>query len=505
MQSGEGKVAIPKDLDTALKELDHMLDPRLREEMRKGTEGEMGKYHFGLGMWMRNNWGLWAGSELSQWFHKRGIGHPDDMSGILLTSYWRRLNGKPIDLEGQVKHYQAYWERAKGEAAVETRRAKAASLKIRDMMVGLKVDPALPPKVTVPKELDSSFRVRYAAPFQGGLLLTAKTFLPDTPRGQPDFTVRTAFLDLKTGILHPVKARGGERVEDAVVVGDFAYLNCGKRIVRVGKGARSSLPMPAFAAEEKLPVRLGVGYAKSGKADTLLAVGARDVARWNGKGWTSIWDGKLDLPPCALPAQRFGDFLYLRDEGSGEDNKRLFWIDLAHPGRPVAFDEHVGVVGSYGPRWENVWDYAVTPDGTRWISTNSEEEAASLLAWHPLHGYRVSLYHASPQWRDDLLGDDRKAPPYSLCALEPQSDGSLSGAGPSGLFTIRDRQIRQELRFDNVRNVFGIWSPSKLLTVGPNLKFLGDGFGGMILVRKDARGRTAVQPIGAESKVPKVW
>ncbi len=54
------------------------------------------RLHFELGMWIRNNWGLWRNSELKNYFVDKGIVHPDNMSGIILTSYHRHLNNKPI-------------------------------------------------------------------------------------------------------------------------------------------------------------------------------------------------------------------------------------------------------------------------------------------------------------------------------------------------------------------------------------------------------------------------
>jgi len=67
-------------------------------------------YHLGLGMWLRNNWCLWHGSELQTYFIELGLVHPDDMSGIILDSFWRSLNNKPLDLEGQIAHYTTHWK-----------------------------------------------------------------------------------------------------------------------------------------------------------------------------------------------------------------------------------------------------------------------------------------------------------------------------------------------------------------------------------------------------------
>jgi hypothetical protein len=39
-----------------------------------------------------------------------GIFHPDDMSGIILDSFWRHLHSQPIKLEEQTAYYQEYWK-----------------------------------------------------------------------------------------------------------------------------------------------------------------------------------------------------------------------------------------------------------------------------------------------------------------------------------------------------------------------------------------------------------
>ena len=104
---------IPSDLDDALVELDRILGRRGRNEVLWAeTEDEMAVFHFGVGQWMRNNWGLWGNSRLANYFTALGVHHPDDMSGIILDSYWRQTHDQPIDLEGQVRYYKEYWEAA---------------------------------------------------------------------------------------------------------------------------------------------------------------------------------------------------------------------------------------------------------------------------------------------------------------------------------------------------------------------------------------------------------
>lgn len=107
------KIYIPLNLDESMRELKTILDDDVIQEIKDGSEEDLIQYHMGLGMWIRNNWELWKGSRLSKWFNAKGIYHPDDMSGIILDSFWRHLNGAPINLEKQIRFYQDFWESSK--------------------------------------------------------------------------------------------------------------------------------------------------------------------------------------------------------------------------------------------------------------------------------------------------------------------------------------------------------------------------------------------------------
>jgi hypothetical protein len=48
--------------------------------------------HFGLGMWIRNNWRLWRGGKLANDLKSKGIFHPDEMSATILRCYYRQVH-----------------------------------------------------------------------------------------------------------------------------------------------------------------------------------------------------------------------------------------------------------------------------------------------------------------------------------------------------------------------------------------------------------------------------
>lgn len=86
-------ICIPRNLEDCFIQLDKLLseeDKRSIQELqdKKATI----RYHLGLGMWIRNNWGLRAGSRLKKYMLYRKIDDPDEMSAIILEFYYDWLN-----------------------------------------------------------------------------------------------------------------------------------------------------------------------------------------------------------------------------------------------------------------------------------------------------------------------------------------------------------------------------------------------------------------------------
>lgn len=100
---------IPKNLEECLKELHKKAHDKDLEEIKSRPEDDMIEFHHTLGRWMRNEWGLWKGGPLLDYFKGLGLWHADDCSGLILTSFYRHLKGLPLDIEGQVAEYKEYW------------------------------------------------------------------------------------------------------------------------------------------------------------------------------------------------------------------------------------------------------------------------------------------------------------------------------------------------------------------------------------------------------------
>ena len=99
-------VYIPKDIDEAVDSLDVIISSEDKRHITDSLSLDdfRARCHFGLGMWMRNNWGLWGGSRLQRYFLDRKVTHPDDMSDqILKTYYKKKIQGLDYSIEDDIE------------------------------------------------------------------------------------------------------------------------------------------------------------------------------------------------------------------------------------------------------------------------------------------------------------------------------------------------------------------------------------------------------------------
>ncbi|GET44794.1 DUF6794 domain-containing protein [Capnocytophaga felis] len=107
---------IPNTLEECLTLLDKILSNKDKLYLKTLTEDNfLIETHFSLGSGIRNQWLRKENSPLLAYFYEMEISHFDDISSIILISYYRNIIGKPIDLQGQLEYYKAYWEKEKNE------------------------------------------------------------------------------------------------------------------------------------------------------------------------------------------------------------------------------------------------------------------------------------------------------------------------------------------------------------------------------------------------------
>ena len=102
----------PKNLTECIQMLDHILKKEDKEKAKTLTESEfLIETYFGTGMGIRNEWIRSGNPDLVKFFLDEGVKHPDDMSAMILTSYYRYLLGKEIDFEGQISVHKKQLEK----------------------------------------------------------------------------------------------------------------------------------------------------------------------------------------------------------------------------------------------------------------------------------------------------------------------------------------------------------------------------------------------------------
>ena len=80
---------LPASVDAALRVLQGMIPEDEQAKIAVISEDELTMLHFGLGQWIRNNFGLWQGN--LQLLAATGQTHPDDASGVIINAFWQRL------------------------------------------------------------------------------------------------------------------------------------------------------------------------------------------------------------------------------------------------------------------------------------------------------------------------------------------------------------------------------------------------------------------------------
>ncbi|HVP78597.1 MAG TPA: DUF6794 domain-containing protein [Thermodesulfobacteriota bacterium] len=482
----EQPVYIPANLDDCFAELKRVLKPEDIEKMKTGAEKEMIQYHFGLGTWIRNNWSLWKESRLTKWFNHKGIYHPDDMSGIIIISFWRHLNSKPIGFDEQVKFYQDYWKEVLERENQEKEREKRSILQIQKMMMGATFVSNQVPVIKMPLRKDYELRARYLATFRDGVLLAIRE------GSSGDFKTPPYFLDLNKKTIHPIRLPEIQELHSTVVVKGIAYFSGANRntpsLVAVDRDSRSLIALPVRNAFPQMGT----------DSEKLLAVYKDSIYLLEDKKWKEIYRDKIQLPKSGPPPYKNGNMIYFHDEGKDENEKRLWWLELSREPRLLSLDQDVGVVGPGGPRWENSFSYCVTGDGDIWATLGEGYSKKSLIKRSVNGEYRLAIINNSVLFDGTLFGKKDKEDGLSISAVSIGKNGSLLAAGDRGLYKIQGTRITQLLAFENTTQKIPLndgknfyhwsWDPSNILELGKDQYLITGTFGGIYLIERNGSG-----------------
>lgn len=109
-------VYIPEDMGDAFLQLNKLIDASSKSKFKAAEEeAAVRKLHFSLGRWIIYNWQFYDGSRLSHSLKQLNIHHPDDMARVLIRSYHRYLNKRPLNIKEQVEFIEERKKREREE------------------------------------------------------------------------------------------------------------------------------------------------------------------------------------------------------------------------------------------------------------------------------------------------------------------------------------------------------------------------------------------------------
>jgi len=529
--SAEVSAYIPKDLEDCFAELDKLWPAGKREEFRNKPEEALIEYHFELGMWMRNRWRLWAGSRLQNYFAALGVPHPESISSIIITSYWRRENHREIKLEEQIAEDRAAWEQQKKEQQEEEVRAAAAFEKVRELMLGFAYVSDSPATVAMKKRLDDGIRARFLARFRGGVILAVRELI--SSEGLADtYRLVPYFVDLAKEQICPVQLPEITEIAYSVVAGDWLWVvgKSGEEIRLEALSQVAVVPVDLPRSDE-IP-QLGLS------GDRVLLVYSNAIYRREEQTWTQLYSGDVKLPLSGPPPRQYGDKVYFRDEGRGENEKQLSYLELDATPRVVTIWKETNLVGPSGPRWENTFGYCVLADGTLWATFGEGFESKSILRRQPNGDYRIAVFNNRVTLQGDLLGrsgDENvalvsssasgwkqvagdkakgKGADLSISGIAAKPNGDLIAVADTGLFQVVGSEIRKLISFRNTHQLIPTkdghvshwdWDPTDILFLSDNSYLITSTFGGIYLLRQDEAKRWSLKSLDERLGKPLIW
>jgi hypothetical protein len=86
-------------------QLEEEMPGEAKQELLALPQEQYIQMHFGLGMAVRNRFGLWQDNEITQFFRQNGVDHPDDMSMPFIGGFVEYLQGHNVDMVKAIETY----------------------------------------------------------------------------------------------------------------------------------------------------------------------------------------------------------------------------------------------------------------------------------------------------------------------------------------------------------------------------------------------------------------
>jgi hypothetical protein len=505
---------IPNNLDESFAELDLILPPATRLSMQQSEEQSMSGYHRALGMALRNEWGLRKGSKLKQYFQAQGIQHPDNMSGIILKSYWRYLHHKPIQLEKQVASYKQYWEQEKKKIHDEAIEEPKRTQRVEQAMIGWSYLDRTVPSVILPKRIDFPGTWKLE-PYRNGFLVVVSEQKPIYDIFTQTWHSGIYFVASSTAPMQPVKRAGcmGE-IHDVVTHNQVTYWLCAK-----GKEWQL-LAEKADRSTQKMPVNLTSDWLRIVTSqDSILLMDKKSVYQQDGQQWKPIFTSQhpnLSHPrfeensirilnqeiPWSFPEQSdtphiLGSYIYLLAKEDG-NTSNIWRLNLQKQNSEMESLKDIFVTNYYGNWARYLSQFIPCKDGSFWMATTSVNSQDTLVHVSAKET-RIAIYGGQVKF-DRQIGDTSPNNPsrqkkISAAAIYFSANNIMYLAGLYGVFQVKQGVVSPVVHFqlpegtssdDYNEGYRRKIQPHRLVQFSDGAFLLGDAYSGLYRLQKDS-------------------
>jgi hypothetical protein len=505
----------PNNLEESFAELDRILPQSEKLMIRLSSDSSMLSYHRGLGMALRNEWGLWQGSKISKYFKDQGIHHADDMSSIILKSYWKRLHNQPLQLEEQIAYYKVYWEKVRQQEAEEKAEIPKRIKRVQDAMVGWTYQDSAAPAVILPKR-DDFPGVWKLEPYRGGFLVVMQGF-----KG----VINEAFSHVwHSGIyfvaspntpMQPVRKEGCDDIQDVVTHHQITYWLCKKPDQWLLLAEESN------HHTQEIPVNLAHPWLRLVTSkDGILLMSEKTIYQLEHTQWTEKFTShhsqRAFSPFDQTPPSTQGDvewsfpekgdtprvidkYIYLWPK-IDDNRSSLYRLDMSKPEVNLESIDEFFIHPHYG-NWAR---YAIQilpmSNDSLWIATTSVNNQDTLVELSK-EKIKIPIYGGQVKF-DGILGDtnpkdQRRKNFISARALYPAANDVVYLAGLTGIFKVKNGIVQPVVHFqfppgvdlqDYEEGYRREIQPQKLARFEDGTFLIGDAYAGLYRLQKQADG-----------------
>ncbi len=435
--------------------------------------------HSELSLDIRNGWGLTRGSVLAKHMEELGFTDPDEMSWVIVDTFWCKRHGQDFRLEERAGRYRRLREE-------RDNRVPKARMALRDRMMDLRFEQRNVPTVPIVVR-KRGVRARFVCPFRDGVFLTAyqrgrqrtawgllrqESYVDPNGNGRPaseydDFVHRGYCFDRTTrkvrkmkpgedsytqgyhfdpadGKVHRICVPEVNEVYAAVVAGDRAWFGglTDGRLVVTGVGAQDRVTVPLPQVDEMPDLGL------DGKS--LLAVYTKTIYRLEDRTWTVVHSGEMLLPRSGPPPLRHGNTIFFQEEYDrpGRQRNRLWWLTMAEPLHLSVLDRNLRVVAAGGPQLDEVTSCCLTNQGDLWACVGKHYLSNCLLRRSKDGSYSIATLGGSVRFLEESWPHTRhKYEGAAISAVTALPDETLLLAGRTGLYRLGGKELTRELAF----------------------------------------------------------